>query len=151
MKIQEILIRFPFIKQIIKFFAVGVMNTGIDLVVLNALMFASGETQGVYYSFFKALSFFAAVVFSYYINKNWTFRDSSSSDSQKKFYQFIAISIIGAFINVGVASLVVNFIKPMIGLGFLTGQLWGNIGALCGTAIGLFWNFVGYKFIVFKK
>lgn len=151
MKIQEILIRFPFIKQFIKFFAVGVMNTGIDLVVLNILMFVSGQTQGIHYSFFKALSFFAAVIFSYYINKNWTFRDSSTEGANKKFYQFVAISIVGAFINVGVASLVVNFVRPAVELSFLTGQLWGNIGALCGTAIGLFWNFVGYKFIVFKK
>lgn len=151
MDIQAILNRFPIIKQVIKFFVVGVMNTGIDLAVLNTLMFAFQKTEGVFYSVFKALSFFTAVVFSYYINKNWTFRDSSTDSSNKKFAQFITISIISAFINVGTASLVVTFIKPSVGLDFISNQLWGNIGALCGTAIGLIWNFTGYKFIVFKK
>jgi len=151
MEIKEALIRFPIIKQFIKFFLVGVMNTGVDLAVLNMLMFSFQKTEGLAYSVFKAISFFVAVVFSYYINKNWTFRDSSNKGANKKFAQFVSISIVSAFINVGVATAVVSFIKPLVGLEFISSQLWGNIGALCGTAVGLFWNFVGYKFIVFKK
>ena len=70
----------------------------------------------------------------------------------QKMSQFVAVSVIGALINVGVATAVVELIKPgLISALPLTDELWGSIGALCGTAIGLIWNFLGYKFIVFKK
>lgn len=151
MNIQKILERFPFVQQFAKFFIVGIMNTGVDLVILNILMFATKQNQGIYYSAFKAISFTAAVIFSYYVNKHWTFQDKTTEDSRKKFYQFIGVSLIGAVVNVTVATLVVNILRPMIGIALISPQLWGNIGALSGTAIGLFWNFVGYKFIVFKK
>ncbi|MFA7208859.1 MAG: GtrA family protein [Parcubacteria group bacterium] len=151
MQTEKIFTRFPFIKQFAKFFVVGIMNTGVDLVILNILMFSTRQTEGIFYSFFKTLSFLAAVIFSYFINKHWTFQDKSDTDAHKKFYQFIGISIIGAFINVTVATLVVGIARPMIGTDLISGQLWGNIGALSGTAVGLFWNFIGYKFWVFKK
>ncbi|MDP1884106.1 MAG: GtrA family protein [Candidatus Moranbacteria bacterium] len=151
MQLEKILIRFPFIKQFAKFFIVGIMNTGVDLAILNILMFSTRQTEGIFYSFFKTLSFLAAVIFSYFINKHWTFQDKSEADAHKKFYQFIGISIIGAFINVTVATLVVGIVRPMVGTDLISGQLWGNIGALSGTAVGLFWNFIGYKFWVFKK
>lgn len=148
---EGILARFPIIKQFAKFFVVGVMNTGVDLVILNILMFTTRQNEGLYYSVFKTLSFATAVIFSYYINKHWTFRDKSDENTGKKFYQFIAISIVGAIINVSVATIIVNIVRPIAGTDLISGQLWGNIGALCGTAIGLIWNFTGYKFIVFKK
>lgn len=151
MNSENILVRFPFIKQFAKFFVVGIMNTGVDLTILNILMFTTKQNEGLYYSVFKALSFLTAVIFSYYVNKHWTFRDKSDQDTSKKFYQFIAISIVGAIINVSVATIVVSIVRPMAGTDLISGQLWGNIGALCGTAIGLIWNFAGYKFIVFKK
>jgi putative flippase GtrA len=151
MAFEKILARFPFIQQFAKFFVVGVMNTGVDLTILNILMFTTKQTEGVYYTAFKTLSFTTAVIFSYYINKHWTFQDKSAKNSRKKFYQFIGVSLIGAIINVTVATLIVATIRPIIGTGVISGQLWGNIGALCGTAIGLIWNFIGYKLWVFKK
>ncbi|MDO8240911.1 MAG: GtrA family protein [Candidatus Moranbacteria bacterium] len=143
--------RFPFIKQFAKFFVVGVMNTGVDFTILNILMYTTKQNSGLPYAFFKALSFIAAVIMSYYINKHWTFQDKSTENNDKKFYQFIGVSIVGAFINVTAATLVVSFIKPMLTSAAISGIIWGNIGAICGSASGLLWNFVGYKFWVFKK
>jgi len=143
--------KFPIIEQFLKFGLIGAMNTLVDLGILNVLMYGSGQTEGIYYSIFKAISFTGAVIFSYNLNKRWTFQDLSDEDRAKKFTQFLFISIIGAVINISTATLVVTYIKPLANITFLTSQLWGNIGALAGTAIGLIWNFLGYKFIVFKK
>lgn len=148
---DTILQRFPIIGQFLKFALIGAMNTLVDLGILNVLMYLSGQTEGIYYSLLKAVSFTCAVIFSYNLNKRWTFRDVSDVEQAKKFTQFLTISIIGAAINVSVATAIVTYIKPSIHILFLTDQLWGNIGALGGTAIGLVWNFLGYKFIVFKK
>jgi len=137
--------KYPIIKQFIRFAMIGVINTGVDLLVLNFLMFVFDKSEGIHYSLFKAISFSVAVISSYFLNKYWAFEDSGKKQEMRKISQFIAVSIIGALINVGTATLVVEFIKPqMINVLSLTNQLWGNIGALCGTAIGLIWNFVSF-------
>lgn len=143
------------IEQFAKFFLVGIMNTGVDLIILNILITLSGVAVGMGYSAQKALSFLAAVTFSYFINKHWTFQDKSKEGEGKKMSQFFAVSFVGMIINVTTATIVVNFLQTpinnIINLPIMTPQLWGNLGALCGTAVGLGWNFVGYKLWVFKK
>ena len=134
---------------------VGIMNTGVDLVILNAEMFATGITKGAGYSIEKSVSFMFAVTFSYFINKYWTFQDKSKENEGKKMSQFLLVSFVGMLINVTTASIVVNYLQgPLINilhLPALDPKIWGTLGALCGTAVGLAWNFVGYKLWVFKK
>jgi len=130
------------VRQFTKFFLVGTMNTLVDLGILNLLILISGISSGLEYSVFKGISFLVATTNSYFWNKRWTFESG-----QKKFGQFLIISTIGFVINVGVASFLVNLIGPQAGL---TTKVWANVGALAGSAIGLIWNFLGYKFIVFK-
>lgn len=138
-----------------KFILVGIMNTLIDLIVLNIEMAVTGIVVGAGYSAEKAISFMFAVTFSYFINKHWTFQDSSGEGEGKKMSQFLAVSLVGMLINVTTATIIVTYLQiplnNILHLPFLTPQLWGTIGALGGTAVGLIWNFVGYKFIVFKK
>lgn len=151
----EIRKKYPAIGQFIRFGLIGGMNTGVDLVILNILMFLTGFVDGTPYTLFKSISFLFAATFSYFMNKRWAFKDTSKKKSVQKFSQFFIVSIIGAVINVSVATLVVAYLKPMVGneifsIG-ISGQLWGTVGALFGTAVGLVWNFFGYKFLVFKK
>ena len=44
----------PFVYQFGKFFVVGTLNTFMDLGILNALIYFTNITQGVYFSAFKA-------------------------------------------------------------------------------------------------
>lgn len=150
---------FVFSKQFVKFFVVGVINTFVDLAVLNVATTITGIKDGPGFAIQKALSFFVAVIGSYFLNKRWTFKDKSSDDAGKKFSQFFAISMGGAVINTTAATLAVTYLKPEVNMAlsgtalspYLTDQIWVNLAALCGTALGLIWNFVGYKFLVFKK
>ncbi|PIP92113.1 hypothetical protein COW77_01700, partial [Candidatus Wolfebacteria bacterium CG18_big_fil_WC_8_21_14_2_50_39_7] len=87
------------------------------------------------------------VINSYFWNKHWTFGVSDSANI-KEFSQFMAVSLVGFAINVGAASLLVNFIGSPESI---SPERWANIGALSATIISLVWNFVGYKFIVFKR
>lgn len=132
--------------QIAKFGTVGILNTLMDWGILNTLMFLSGVYFGFAYSGFKAVSFAIATVNSYLWNKYWTFESGTSRDNE--FIKFLIISVIGAFINIGIASFIVNFIAPFSGISL---PIWANIGAAAATAISMIWNFSGYKFIVFKK
>lgn len=130
-----------------RFAVVGVLNTIVDLGVLNVLMFFTGISSGIYFSVFKTLSFLAAVTNSYIWNKRWTFK-SSEPVGARVYGLFIIVSVIGMAINVTTASLIVNFVAPPHGIG---PELWANIGATLAIAVSLMWNFLGYRNIVFSK
>jgi putative flippase GtrA len=89
-----------------------------------------------------------AVTNSYLWNKFWTFKSHENKETRKEFIQFVAISGVGFGINVIVASFIVNIIGPV---GEISPRLWANIGAFAAIVISVFWNFLGYKFIVFKN
>ena len=135
-----------------KFLLVGGLNTFMDLGVLNLLIAASGITAGIGFSVFKGFSFLIAFANSYLWNKYWTFRGKTMAqdfvEQGKEFAQFLVVSGIGFFLNVGSASLVVNFINPQFGL---SERAWPTVGALVGTLVVMTWNFLGYKLIVFRK
>jgi putative flippase GtrA len=84
---------------------------------------------------------------SYIWNKYWTF-ESKVKATVKELSQFIFISFFGMLINVAIAASLVNIVGPV---GGLTAKRWASIGALTATATSLIWNFIGYKFLVFKK
>ena len=134
-------------KQFAKFAAVGIINTAIDFGVLNLLIYLAGVSTGIYFILFKSASFAAANVNSYILNRTFVF-DSEKKGLAKEYGQFLVVSLVAITINVGAASLVVNLITPQFGLG---PQIWANVGAAAGTAAGLLWNFLGYKFVVFKR
>lgn len=142
------------VRQFVKFSFIGIANTGIDFFILNLLTFFTGLKEGMWYSIFKGISYGSGAIFSYFMNKRWAFRDSSKTGGMQKISRFFAVSAVGTLVNVGVASFVVNILKKIV-VGtliiYLSDQVWVNIGALSGTAIGLVWNFFGYKFVVFKK
>ena len=139
------------VRQFSKFATVGLLNTAIDFAILNILTIITGFTVGVGLFVLNTISFTAATVNSYFFNKHWTFRDKSRDEEEKKFVQFLAISVVGAGINGGVVVLVTTFISPMFASLGLADQLWVNIAKVFATGVSLVWNFVGYKFIVFKK
>ena len=132
--------------QAAKFILVGVLNTVVDLGVLNLLMLAFGISGGLMYSVFKGASFIVATTNSFFWNKFWTF-EKKETKSHKEVLQFFTVSLLGFGINVGVASLIVLFIAPQFGL---SPQAWANVGAIGAAFCGMTWNFLGYKFIVFK-
>ncbi|MDX1535624.1 MAG: GtrA family protein [Candidatus Spechtbacterales bacterium] len=135
------------IYQAAKFALVGALNTFVDLGVLNLLIFVTGITTGRTVSGFKGISFIVAAINSYAWNKWWTF-ESKKENIGKEFTQFMVVSTIGFFLNVGTLDFFVNVIGPQFNI---APALWANIGALAGTLVVLIWNFVGYKFWVFKK
>ncbi|MCD6528072.1 GtrA family protein [bacterium] len=140
--------KFLIIIQGARFILVGALNTFVDLGVLNSLIWLSGIASGFSYSLFKGISFLVAVLNSYFWNKYWTFSKTEEAPEAEEFFKFLIVATIGFFLNVGIASFVVNIIGPQFGIGE---KIWANVGALTATMIAWIWNFLGSKFIVFKK
>lgn len=137
----------PVFLQLVKFVAIGSLNTVLDFAILNTLIMFTGIASGYWYSGFKSVSFCFASVNSYFWNKYWTFY-SKEEASVKEFGKFLVVSGIGFLINVGVASFMVNLVDAPSGF---SPVMWANAGAVIATLSSLLWNFLGYKFLVFAN
>lgn len=148
--------------ELAKFVLVGGLNTLVDWGVLSLLIFISKSIDLsadkilfevfsiaiIVYTLLKAISFLVAITNSYFWNKFWTFKRSTTEKAAKEFLQFVIVSIIGFLINVGIASFIFKFIPHLGGLNI---EQWALIAAAIASIISLAWNFIGYKFIVFNK
>ena len=137
----------PVLYQFAKFAAVGTLNSFVDVGVLNLGIFLSGITGGLGFSLFKAISFLAATTNSFFWNKYWTFSATSRS-GPGEVVKFYVVAMIGGIVNVGIASFIVNGVTHSSSI---SPALWANIGALAGVASALLWDFLGYKYLVFKR
>jgi len=137
-----------FFFQLAKFGAVGAANFAVDFGVLNLLIFTTGTANGWGFTLFKSISFIVAVTNSFFWNKMWTFGKKGQNNAGREFAQFLLVSVIGLLLNAGIASLIVNVIGPLGAIGLKT---WANIGTAAASILVLVWNFLGYKFLVFKK
>lgn len=135
------------IYQFAKFGAVGALNSFVDLGVFNLATFLYGVIPSTgLFAVFKAISFLSATTNSFFWNKKWTF-DSRGKSGASQVAKFYTIAIIGGFLNVGVAT----FVKTLAPSG-VPENIWVNlISPIAGIFSALFWNFIGYKFLVFKK
>lgn len=148
--IKTILIKYPTLIQFSKFCIVGAVNTAIDFGVLNLLMHLSGIYKGPQIAVFNVIAFTVAVINSYALNKYWTFKEKKAETKKvpKQFFQYMLVSMIGITVNTSIVYSVATYISPLFGL---SAVLWANFAKAMATAVSLLWNFIGYKFIVFKK
>jgi len=135
------------IQQFSKFFLIGMLNTGIDFGVLNLLMRLFGIYEGNGIIPIKATAFFVANINSYFCNKYWTFKQGQQEHAAQEYSKFLIISGVALGIHLLVVYSMTTYIPPMI----VGKELWANLANCLASGLALIWNFIGYKFIVFKK
>ena len=133
--------------QIFKFFVVGFLNTSLDFSILNLLSYFTGIYSGFYIIFLNSAAFLVAITNSYIWNKYWTFNQQGGVQG-KEFLKFAAVGFIGFFLNNFLVYMITTFIPLFNGL---TPQLLENLAKVLATAVSLIWNFIGYKFFVFRQ
>jgi len=136
-------------KQFIKFLATGGINTFVDFAVLNALILGFGLVQGdPKYMYFKAVSYIVASCNSFVLNKWWVFK-STKERAAAEALPFAIVNILGLVVNTTVSLFVFHgaaSLLPQLGT-----QVLANLGAVTGTVVVLLFNFIAYKFFIFKK
>jgi len=141
--------KIPFFYQFGKFGEAGGLNWLVDFGFLNLFILVFSISTGIFYSIFKGISFVLSVTNSYFWNKFWVFAKKDTKDEASELGKFALVSIIGLGVNVLLASLVV-FVGPSFSAS-ISPKLWANIAAALGSLSAMMWNFLGYKFFVFKK
>jgi putative flippase GtrA len=140
--------KFLFIYQLAKFVLVGAFFAVFDLIILNSLMAYFGITKEeiLKYAIFVAISFTIVTTFKYFANKYWAFEKVEKERMEKEFGIFFLVTAISGLIQLGVASLLFKFLISVI-----PPLLAGNVGKILGIVVASAWNFLCYKFLVFKK
>lgn len=194
--------------QFLSFACIGLLNTALNFLILNAVSKALGISKGLELSLVDYFSFIMAVIQSYLWNRTWTFGGEQGVSLTRNFWRLVQVGALGAIAIVAVLvgskfsspwyyyavmlaiylwiesmlwrsfgfhmsnwnheghSFLIFFIVTFIGLNInagLTGyfslhvqltqtvDLNKNIAVVLATALSLFWNFIGYKLLVFKK
>ncbi len=135
------------LRQILRFCLVGILNTGIDLGVLNLLLWWNPYVGPMQYPLYKTISFLCALINSFFMNRRFTFKRVDKI-SRAQLVRFTVVTVFGFLASVGVPSVVYVVLSIHSGLSSI---LAANIGALVGVGASLVVNFIGYKYIVFTR
>lgn len=142
-----------------RFVLVGCINTAIDFIVFNVLLAFLG--QSIYLA--NILSTLTAMIASVFLNKGFVFKQGFKV-SARETTLFMAVTLTSLW---GVQNLVIfllthQFPEPLNtiahtihGYGttefFSVSFLRDNGAKVAATVVSLMWNFVFYKYVVFKK
>ncbi len=144
--------KFSFIFQGAKFLLVGAFTTIFDLKIFEFLVWLFAPIPLVS----KGISFLAVIFFRYYGNKYWTFgksfgdaQDSCEKENIKmEIIQFLIITLIGLIINVSSFHYFIKIMGPQFSIPVV---IWIKLSVIFAAITAALWNFLGYKFLVFKK
>jgi putative flippase GtrA len=134
------------LKQLAKFGIVGVMNFSVDTGILTTLSHKTGIFEGTGLIPLNIISSAIAIVNSYFWQRRWTFTEKAPP-TRREFFTFVAVTVIGIILNSFIVFVLTTAINPFDGFTPARLEVAAKIAA---TMISLFWNFLGYKFIVFK-
>jgi len=126
----------------LRFALVGGANTALDFLLL--FLFTN---IGIHKIVANYLSTSIALVFSFFVNKSFTFKDKSKN-AKKQFVLFLAVTLAGLWI---IQPLVIwvtsNFLETYIE----NDNINLFIAKLIATVASLIWNYLLYSRLVFKK
>ena len=120
--------------QLIKFGMVGVMNTLVDFIVYQVLVYF-----GLHYAVAQCISYSCGLLNSYFFNSRWTFKETKKYTKQE-FARFILVNLV----SLGISVLLLRLCYEVLGI---TSDL---VAKLIVTALVMVINFIGNKLFVFK-
>ncbi len=137
-----------FVYQGVKHLLVGAFATVVDLKLFELLLWAlSFFAIAIHPLLSKGASFLFSTGIKYWGNKYWAFGKHENEDWHKELLQFFCITLVGLLIDVGAF----YFLTNMVPATTFSPALWTKLAVILAALAAALWNFLGYKFIVFKK
>ncbi len=130
-------------KRFFRFACVGVLNTGLDLLVFSICFYLFG----FHYLLAHIFGFLLANANSYYWNSSWTFDQQKQEFVLGKATVFFIVSLVGLILSSIALHFFIIITAPFISVSYYP-HLWGKLFA---SAVSLVWNYYGSWVFVFKK
>lgn len=148
--------------QFVRFIFVGVVNTAVDLVVLNFLLFTSGQSHSkVALIVFNTMSASISALVSFVLNKHVVFRKKDTKNHLVIYFILITLSglfivqntILGLIIDPlrSVSPHISDIINNIIELRISADVLALNIAKLIASMATVIWNYFLYRRFIFRK
>jgi len=122
-------------KQVLKYLVSGATVAIVEL----TLLYVFTQFFGVWYIFSAVLAFLFAFCVSFSLQKFWTFQDKAKEVIHKQASVYLFISVA----NLGINIVALYLLVQVAGLWYLFAQV------LISGAIAV-WNFLLYKFVIFR-
>lgn len=129
-------------QQLLRFAAVGGMNTALDFGILFIL-----KALGLPVITANIASTSIAFCFSFFANKKYTFK-TTDTNIKREIVLFVAVTLFGLWV---LQSLVITFVSSLLHGWSLPDNLVLLIAKLVATVVSLVWNYVLYSTVVFKQ
>ena len=123
-------------KSFLKFFFTGFFITVLDIFFL----FILHDLFSLTIILSTSLAFMLSFLFSFFLQKRWTFREFNNTHTGKQLPIYLANTFLGLNLN----GLLMHFLVSRLSLWYIFSQL------IVNAIIGLY-NFVVYKYIIFRK
>lgn len=128
----------------IRFLIVGCLNTAIDITILFILV----KFFGLPKIYSNTISTSVALIFSFFVNKNFTFQDISDAKKSIQFVKFLTITLFGLW---SIQPIIITSMSYLL-VNFLTNQdLVLFISKIIATGFTMIWNYVLYRKFIFKS
>lgn len=126
----------------IRFVVVGGANTALDFLILFLLVHAGMDKIIANY-----ISTSTALIFSFFANKSFTFKDKSKN-AKKQFVVFLIVTLAGLWVLQPIiiwlsTSALQSYISNQTSLLF--------VAKMIATVASLIWNYLLYSRLIFKK
>lgn len=149
-RISEFLRQRPVIIQLLRFAAIGSINTALDFIILNFITKSFNITSGLELGMLNAVSFVIAVIQSYLWNRAWTFTENSGVSFFQNALRLILVGGLGfgAFLAVfiGAAYGATSAFFLIVLFGFFVAELilWAAFHLQFGQREGAGHQFTGF-------
>lgn len=127
----------------LRFLVVGGANTAIDFTILFSLV-----SIGLPVIISNIISTSIALVFSFFANKKFTFKNKDSEKTKIQFIYFLIITLFGLWL---IQPIVIELSRSILEIVFKNSYILVLfIGKITATCITLVWNYLLYRKYVFR-
>lgn len=133
-------------RQIMRFGLIGGVNTGLDLLALNALLLLLPTNRSWLILVYNVLAYSFGAFNSFLLNKYWTFHNKQSMN-WREFIRFALITLFGMVVNTALVWAIRMFPHPFV----QNMILWTNISKILAITISAFISYLGMRLWVFVQ
>src|SRR5260221_10135927 len=132
--------------QLLRFCLVGGLNTFVDILVFNLLVWGIPTHDSGLLVIFNSLAYFIGAANSLFFNKLWTFKQHSSVTNDQ-LVRFALVTSVGIICNDAFLWLATTILASLS----LNSFLWVNVAKVSAIAGSVAVSYLGMRFSVFTK
>src|SRR5205085_4343271 len=132
--------------QVMRFGIVGVLNTAIDILTLNLLLWRFPTHNANLLLFYNSIAYLLGALNSFGLNKYWTFKHKQAITGGE-LLRFAIVNTMGILCNDGIIWSVASILHPLIA----NNLLWADASKGCAVVGTALVSYLGMRLWVFTK